>query len=148
MTAMIKRKTLDFVRNNGYYVGAGLKLAATLPEASEIAGELREQLIAFVRAESAKAELGESLPGSTGVLESCFGKLKALESDQSKSGFTGLVLSVGAMVSMRSAESIRSGLEMCRVRDVLDWCKEKLGQTVQSKRKQAYGQLAGATKPG
>jgi hypothetical protein len=71
-----------------------------------------------------------------------------LEQDQSKSGFTGLVLSVGAMVSMRSAESIRSALEMCRVRDVLDWCKEKLGQTVQSKRKQAYGQLAGATKPG
>jgi hypothetical protein len=144
---MIKQ-TLDFVRNNGYYVGAGLKLAAALPEASGIAGELREQLIAFVRAESAKAALGERLPGSTEVLESCFGKLKALEQDQSKSGFTMLVLSVGAMVSKRSAESIRSGLEMCRVRDVWDWCKEKLGQTVQSKRKQAYGQLAGATKPG
>ena len=141
-------QTLEFVRNHGYYVGAGLKLAAALPEASGIAGELREQLIAFVRAESAKAKLGERLPGSTEVLESCFGKLKALERDQSKSGFTGLVLSLGAMVSQRGAERIREGLEMCRVRDVWDWCKEKLGQSVQSKRKQAYGQLAGATKPG
>ena len=142
------KQTLDFVRNHGYHVGAGLKLAAMLPEASGTVGELREQLIAFVRAESAKAKLGERLPGSTEVLESCFGKLKALEHDQSKSGFTGLVLSVGAMVSKRSAESIREGLEMCRVRDVWDWCKQKLGQSVQSQRKQAYGQLAGATKPG
>jgi hypothetical protein len=142
------KSTLDFVRSHGYYVGAGLKLAAALPEASGTVGELREQLIAFVRAESAKAEVGERLPGSTEVLESCFGKLKALEQDQSKSGFTGLVLSLGAMVSKRSVESIREGLEMCRVRDVWAWCKEKLGQSVQSKRKQAYGQLAGATKPG
>jgi hypothetical protein len=142
------KQTLDFVRNQGYHVGAWLKLAAALPEVSGTVGELREQLIAFVRAESAKAEFGERLPGSTEVLESCFGKLKALEQDQSKSGFTGLVLSVGAMVSKRSAESIREGLEMCRVRDVWDWCKEKLGQSVQSKRKQAYGQPAGATKPG
>jgi hypothetical protein len=101
-----------------------------------------------VRAESAKAEVSERLPGSTEVLESCFGKLKALEQDQSKSGFTGLVLSLGAMVSKRSVETIREGLEMCRVRDVWAWCKEKLGQSVQSKRKHAYGQPAGATKPG
>jgi hypothetical protein len=127
-------RTLDFVRNQGYFVGAGLTLGAALPEASGTTGELREQLIAFVRGESAKADVGERLPGSTEVLESCFGKLKALEQDQSKSGFTALVLSVGAMVSKRSLESIRQGLEMCRVRDVLAWCKEKLGQSVQSKR--------------
>ncbi|MGC2531094.1 MAG: hypothetical protein WA639_25385, partial [Candidatus Acidiferrum sp.] len=74
--------------------------------------------------------------------------LKALEQDQSKSGFTGLVLSVGAMVSKWTAESIREGLETCRVRDVLDWCKEKLGQSVQSKRKQAYGPITGSTESG
>jgi hypothetical protein len=142
------KQTLEFVRNHGYYVGAGLKLASSLPEASGSVGELREQLIAFVRAESAKAKLGERLPGSTEVLESCFGKLKALEHDQCKSGFTGLVLSLGAMVSQRSAEWIREALEMCRARDVWGWCKEKLGQSVQSKRKQAYGNLASATKPG
>jgi hypothetical protein len=142
------KQTWEFVRRHGYYLGAGLKLAAALPEASGSVGELREQLISFVRSESAKANLGERLPGSTEVLESCFGKLKALERDQSKSGFTGLVLSVGAMVSQRSAEWIRQGLEKCRVRDVWDWCKEKLGQSVQSKRKQAYSKPAGATKPG
>src|ERR1019366_2476459 len=89
--------TLDFVRVRGLYVGAGGELAAALPAAAGEAGALREELIAFLTRESSKARIGECLPGSTEVLESCFGKLKALESDQSKSGFTGLVLSLGAM---------------------------------------------------
>ena len=88
--------------------------------------------------ESSKVRQGERLPGTTEVLESCFGKLKALEDGQSKSGFTGLVLSLGAMVSTWTAESVGEALERCRVRDVLDWCRKKLGQSVQSQRKQAY----------
>ena len=83
-------------------------------------GELREELIALVRGESLKARLGERLPGTTEVLESCVGKLKALEDVQSKSGFTGLVLSLGAMVSTGTAESLGEALERCRVRDVVD----------------------------
>ena len=80
------------------------------------------------------------------MLESCFGKLKALEDTQSKSGFTGLVLSLGAMVSTWTAESVGEALERCRVRDVVEWCRKMLGPSVQSQRKQAYGSLAGATK--
>ena len=109
---------------------------------------MRDDLIAFVRSESLKARVGERLPGTTEVVESCFGKLKALEDGQSKSGFTGLVLSLGAMVSKWTVESIAEALEQCRVRDVMDWCRTKLGRSVQSQRKQAYSELAGATKPG
>ena len=50
------------------------------------------------------------MPGTTEVLESCFGKLKGLEDGQSKSGFTGLVLSLGAIVSKRSIETIGEAL--------------------------------------
>ena len=39
-------------------------------------------------------------------------------------------------------------LERCRVRDVLGWCRKKLGPSVQSQRRQAYGALQGATNPG
>jgi hypothetical protein len=139
---------LDFVRRRGLYVGAGLDLAAALPAAAGSAGELRAELIHFVRCESLKARLGERLPGTTEVLESCLGKLKALEDGQSKSGFTGLVLSLGAMVSDWTAASVREALERCRVRDVLGWCRERLGQSVQSQRRQAYGPRDGATNPG
>jgi hypothetical protein len=138
---------LDFVRRRGLYVGAGFDLAAALPAAPGGAGELREELIHFVRRESLKARVGERLPGTTEVLESCLGKLKALEDGQSRSGFTGLVLSLGAMVSDWTAASVREALERCRVRDVLDWCR-RLGQSVQSQRRQAYGPPNGATNPG
>jgi hypothetical protein len=141
--------TLDFVRRRGIYVGAGHDLANALPPGSdEAANELREELIAFVTAESSKVRTGEILPGTTEVLESCFGKLKAMEDGQSKSGFTGLVLSLGAMVSTWTAEAIGKALEQFSVRDVTNWCREKLGVTVQSQRRQAYGKLKCATKPG
>ena len=140
--------TLNFVRCRGLTATAGRELDAALPPASGGAGELREQLVAFVTDESSKVRQGERLPGTTEVLESCFGKVKTLEDGQSKSGFTGLVLSIGAMVSTWTAESIAEALERCKVRTVLHWCEKMLGQSVQSRRKQAYGQLAGATEPG
>jgi hypothetical protein len=140
--------TLEFIRCHGVSAWAGRELSAALPAATGEAGALRAELIGFVTDESAKVRPGERLPGTTEVVESCFGKLKALEDGQSKSGFTGLVLSLGAMVSTWTAETIAEALERCRVSDVLDWCRRMLGQSVQSQRKQAYGSLAGATKPG
>jgi hypothetical protein len=140
--------TLEFVRHRGLYAGAGAALATALPAATGEAGVLRDELIAFVAHESAKARVGERLPGTTEVLESSFGKLKALESGQSKSGFTGLVLSLGAMVSRWPAEAIREGLERCRVRDVEAWSREKLGRSVQSHRKKAFDVLRSATELG
>jgi hypothetical protein len=140
--------TLKLVRDRGLSQGLGEELAGSLPVFRGAAGELREDLIGFVTAESSKAELGEILPGTTEVLESCFGKLKALEKVQSRSGFTGLVLSLGAMVSKRTAEEVAEALERCRVKDVMDWCRQKIGETVQSRRKQAYKQTKSATDPG
>lgn len=139
---------LDFVRRQGLYAGAEIDLAAAVPPQLGSAGELRAELIDFVRAEGLKARPGERLPGTTEVVESCFGKLKALEDGQSKGGFTGLVLSLGAMVSDWTAERIGEALQRCRVRDVLDWCRQWLGRSVQSQRQQAYSGLAGATKLG
>jgi len=140
--------TLDYVRCHGLTTGAGRELEAKLPAAEGSAGELREQLLGFVVDESSKVRQGERLPGTTEVLESCFGKLKDLEDGQSKSGFTGLVLSLGAMVSKWTVESIGEALERCRVRDVLDWCRKNLGQSIQSQRRRAYDTQQCATNPG
>jgi hypothetical protein len=140
--------TLNLVRQRGLTVTVGRDLEAELPQASGSVGELRQRLIEFLVDESSKVRPGERLPGTTEVLESCFGKLKALEDGQSKSGFTGLVLSLGAMVSNWTTDTIHHALEQCRVRNVLDWCRDHLGTTVQSQRHQAYALLESATKPG
>ena len=75
--------------------------------------------------------------GSSEVLESVFGKLKNLEGAQSKSGFTGLVLSVAAMVSKTTVCVVKAALEEVSTEAVRRWCREKLGQSVQSTRRRA-----------
>ena len=139
---------LKFVRDRGLSPGGGEELADSLPVMKGAAAELRAELIEFVSSESSKAGPGEILPGTTEVLESCFDKLKGLEGEQSRSGFTGLVLSLGAMVSEWTAGEVAEALERCRVKDVVDWCRKKIGVTVQSQRKQAYGHPKCASDPG
>jgi hypothetical protein len=140
--------TLDFVRCEGLYIGAGVDLRKRLPLVSGGAAELREELIDFVTRQSSQARIGERLPGTTEVLESCFGRLKALEDGQSKSGFTGLVLSLGAMVGKLDPAALRTMLERVGVRDVVAWCRCKLGISTQSRRRQVYELALRATESG
>lgn len=140
--------TLDFVRREGLYLTAGVHLAKRLPSVSGRAGALREELIDFVTRQSSRARVGERLPGTTEVLESCFGRLKALEDGQSKSGFTGLVLSLGAMVGKLEPATLQTMLERVRVGDVIAWCRQKLGVSIQSRRREVYALAASATESG
>ena len=59
-------EALDFVRRRGLYPGVGFDLAAALPVASGVAGELRDELIAFVRGEALKARLWRASPWDDG----------------------------------------------------------------------------------
>jgi hypothetical protein len=131
--------TVDFVRREGLYAKAARKLAVQLPEHALTARtqQIRTELVAFVAQEAAKARSGERLLGSSEVIESVLGKLKRLEQDQAKSGFTGLLLSLGAMVSTTTADVIRQALESVPTKEVLAWCKETLGPSVQAKRQRA-----------
>ena len=98
---------------------------------------VRIELLAFVAQESAKSRPDERLLGSSEVIESVLGKLKRLEQDQAKSGFTGLLLSIGAMVSSTTSDVILKALESVPTKKVLAWCKETLGRSVQAKRQEA-----------
>lgn len=130
---------LEFTRIDGVFAGAGEILAKQLPSATDPGGNMARQLVEFVTEQSAAAKRCEQLPASTEVLESCFGKLKSLEQEQSKSGFTGMVLSLGAIVaSSLQPERIQEALERCRVKDVLNWCRTQLGPSIQRQRCLAY----------
>lgn len=93
--------------------------------------------------QSARRSIGEGVPGSTEVLESCFGTLKALERGQSKGGFTGLVLGLGALVGKVTREGVAAALRSTPVKAVRNWCKENIGTGTQSKRQRAF-RLAGS----
>jgi hypothetical protein len=105
---------------------------------TEQSNRICSELLSFVEAESLKAKHNERLPGSSEVIESIFGKLKYLEKSQSTNGFTGLILSIAAMVAKNTLDIVQNAIETVRTKDVLKWCREMLGESVQAKRKKAF----------
>jgi hypothetical protein len=131
---------VDFVRTRGLYRGAGKDLRKRLRALSlgQTAAQLGKDLATFVTAQARRLRRGERLPGSSEVLESCFGKYKTLEREQSKGGFTSLLLALAACVSERTQEVVHKALQTSKTADMIDWIKTKLGQTLGSKRRRAY----------
>ncbi len=82
----------------------------------------------------------EPLDRWSGWLESTFGKPKSLERSATKSGFTSLLLGLGAVVGKTTAEMVHSALESCSTKNVHTWCREHLDTTLQSKRRRASAQ--------
>lgn len=142
---------VERVGSHGLYAGAGadleLELARVLPPESRDAGvrELAAELTGFVAGELAKVAPGERFPGSTEALESLFGQYKELEKQQSKGGFTTLVLAFGALLCRTASQTVmdlvhpvRQALEANPTRNLAEWCSEKLGTTLRSLRQQAF----------
>jgi hypothetical protein len=107
---------------------------------------LAKELVQFVAAQAKQLRPGERFPGSTEVLESCFGKMKELEKQQSRGGFTNLIIAFGALLASTTAQAIQAALQHSRTIDVRRWCQEHLGTTLFGKRKLAFA--ASATKGG
>jgi hypothetical protein len=142
----VAARTEEVVRTRGLYPGVeknlDVRLSGLLKDetSKEMAGELK----AFVKEQSARLKEGERVPGSTEVVESCFGTLKQLEREHSRSGFTGLILGLGALVGNVTKEVIAKSLDSTPVKAVRNWCRENIGMSLQAKRRQAY-HLAGVT---
>lgn len=130
-------ETESFVRNHGLYRGArnDLKNQLAFLAPTDQTKKIRRELLSFVARQSRKAKAHERLLGSSEIIESVFGKLKNLEKSHAVSGFTALVLTIAAIVSKTTTEVIRTAMETVRTRDVLEWCREKLGKSVQAKKK-------------
>jgi hypothetical protein len=130
------RASVSYVRTRGLSVDSESGLNAHL---SELPPELYDEALAtelgtFVRESSAAAGPGECLVGSTEVLESLFGKWKTLERQESQSGITGLILSLGALLGAWPSSRIQAALEATPVKHVVRWCQENLPSSVQSQR--------------
>ncbi len=94
---------------------------------------LQQTLTAFIREQSGGCRENEYLPNSSEVLESRFGKPKYLEGEHSNRGFSGLVLSMGAMVADLSAAVIRKALETVPIKPIMKWQKAFPVPTLQAR---------------
>jgi hypothetical protein len=136
------RASVSYVRTQGLSSGSESELrehlSKVLPELIDEA--LATELATFVRESSASAKSDECLIGSTEVLESLFGKWKTLERQESQSGITGLILSLGALLGSWPAPRIQAALEATPVKHVVSWCQENLSSSVQSQRRIALSE--------
>lgn len=135
--------TEQFVKTHGVSASGAPQLqhrlaaAGTLPRTQQLCADF----VQFVTEEGAKANAGERLVGSSEVIESIFGKWKRLEGEQARSGLTGLVLALGAIVAPTTATVIKQALTTVPTKTVLTWCREKLGKTVQATRRALFAPL-------
>jgi hypothetical protein len=139
---------VKWVNTRGIYRGVSGQLKQQLSQLSGLGGSARElaaRLCEFVAVQESQARPRERLAGSTEVLESCFGKFKHLEKQQSRGGFTQLLLAFGAQLARLTPQSVRAMLQASRTKDVVQWARENLGTTLFAQRKLAF---AGATESG
>jgi hypothetical protein len=108
--------------------------------------KLKDDLIDFIKEQGSACQENERLLGSSEIIESIFGKQKNLEGDYSKEGFTALILGIGAFVGKTTVDTIKCALTSTPVKDVVKWCKEELGETLQSKKMNAYFAVKNGTK--
>lgn len=137
------RHSVTFVRNQGLSRDGeiDLKIYFQSRPSAERHRQLEVELCRFVRSQSVQAKPGERLVGSTEVIESVFGKWKNLERQESRSGITTLVLSLGSLLGQWTTERIQIALEKTPVKNVVAWCASQLPLSIQSRRRHAFAEL-------
>jgi hypothetical protein len=141
---LISRIARQHVREEGFCALSGEKIEEILDvalssrsfnyEACEYAGEV----IDFFTDQVQGIAKGRIWVGSSEVIESLFGKMKNLEGDQSKGGFTALVLGIVACVGKTDANIVREAMKQVKTSDVALWEKEHVGKSLLAKRKAAF----------
>lgn len=138
---LINQKVRHHIRECGVCATTGDKIEAMLEsldldtEACQYAG----MLIDFLQEQSKVVPAGQVWIGSSEIIESLFGKLKCLEHDQSKGGFTSLVLGAAACVGKIDVDVVRTAMKKVKTADIDAWMKEHLGATLLSRRRKALG---------
>ena len=138
---------VDEIRRYGYSQASAYRVSLRLLSAvqTEKGRQLKDELIAFVAQESSELGVDERIPGSSEILESAFGKLKSMEGDRQKCGFTSLLLGLAVLVGKIDRATIATALTAVPMKRVDAWISDHLGTTHQSKRQIAYHSTAQQT---
>lgn len=95
----------------------------------------QRQVLSFVRKEGATIPPRERYLGSTDVLESLFGKYKALAEHSPSPEITANALMIPLLVTPLTPELLRQALETVHRQDVEEWLKQNLGPSPRKKKR-------------
>jgi hypothetical protein len=99
---------------------------------------VRGYLRVYVRKGVRQLHEGETLAGSSEILESAFGKLKAKAGESGKGELTGIAMSLGAILGKHDEEDMRQGLDAVPQKKAEGMISRLLGSTVRWLRHQLF----------
>jgi hypothetical protein len=102
-----------------------------------------EELKAFLCEQASKVKKGETLLGSSDVIESLFGKYKALVQRSPLQAITATILLVAAWTSQRTERVIRQAMETVKNSAVAAWFKAQGAPSLLAQRRAAIGNTKG-----
>ena len=97
------------------------------------------QIMQFLDAQAALARPGETLLGSSDVIESVFGKYKSVVERSPLKVITQMVLTIAALTSERTSQVVNAAMEAVSLHDVKTWFGANGHATLLTKRKEALG---------
>lgn len=143
--------TLKFINEQGLSAGSSQRLKTKLKKLAicPTSQEVVDRTLAFITASEKNLKSlkqpGLRLPVSTEVLESIFGRYKQLEGQHSGCGFTSLLASFSTLLKPVTAAEVEAAFATVSTRQMKQWVKDELGQTLQSKKNQAYAEIKTAS---
>lgn len=150
MLAVVE-SSLRYIRQQGYHAAASQELRDTLSswlsQPHTPAGRMANRLVDYVAEQSAAIPPGEHVLATSEVLESLLGKGKQLQGEQSRGGFTKMVLGIAASVVKLTNDTVTQALTAIRVRDVTTWLTQFLPVSIQAQRYHALHADNSGTNP-
>jgi hypothetical protein len=101
------------------------------------------QVLGFLEEQAALVKPGETLLGSSDVIESLFGKYKSVVERSPLKVITEMVLTVAALTSVRTSAEIKTAMETVGVEAVRNWFASNGKPTLLAERKSAFGDSDG-----
>jgi hypothetical protein len=137
----VVEKTIRRVRLHGLHSGTLAELEQDWGDVSARPGTqmARGHMRAYVSRSVRQAAAGETLAGSSEVLEAAFGKFKAKAGAGGQCELTGLALALGAIVGQPGEEEVRQALDAVPQKKAEGMIARLLGSTLSWFRKQFFG---------
>jgi hypothetical protein len=86
-----------------------------------------------------QAKEGETLPGSSEILEAALGEMKAKAAESGKGELTGMTLALGAILGKHDEEEVRQALDAVPQKKAEGTSARLLGPTFRWLRQQLFG---------
>lgn len=126
---LMGQESIKVIRKEGYGMAALTQLRDKLGEPEDaVCREFSKKLMDECTQQCKMASQYESLPGTSEILESLFGKAKRLLGGNSTGSTNSLTSQLLAMVTCTvqiTAELIREGLAICRIKNLIKWREER-----------------------